>query len=222
MKIGTDGVLLGAWARLDHQPNSILDIGAGTGIIALMMAQRSIAQLIDGLEIDDSAYEQCVDNFENSNWSDRLFCYHATFEEFVEQMTDSSYDLILSNPPFFKSPKTGENLSSARKKARFTESLSTSDLIKGSSQLLSKKGRFNAIIPYDQVEGFIKIARTENLHLQRHTKIKGNPKSPIKRSLLQFGFEKLPLETNLLIIEIKRHQYTADYINLTKDFYLKM
>ena len=94
MKIGTDGVLLGAWSSLEKNPFSILDIGAGTGILSLMLAQRSRAQLIDAIEIDDQAYEQCVENFEQSPWGDRLFCYHASLEEFAEDIEDK-YDLII-------------------------------------------------------------------------------------------------------------------------------
>ena len=100
MKIGTDSVLLGAWASIKNNPFSILDIGAGTGVISLMLAQRSYAELIDAIEIDDSAYEQCVNNFEQSSWSDRLFCYHASLKEFNEEIEDK-YDLIISNPPFY-------------------------------------------------------------------------------------------------------------------------
>ena len=108
MKIGTDAVLLGAWTNLDSQPNSILDIGAGTGILALMMAQRSGAELIDAIEIDDAAYEQCVGNFEASDWGDRLFCYHASLDEFTEEIEDQ-YDLIISNPPFYTDTFKTEN-----------------------------------------------------------------------------------------------------------------
>ena len=100
MKIGTDGVLLGAWTSIKENPYSILDIGTGTGIIALQLAQRTDAETIDAIEIDDKAYEQAVENFENSDWGDRLFCYHASLEEFVAEI-DEKYDLIISNPPFF-------------------------------------------------------------------------------------------------------------------------
>jgi tRNA1Val (adenine37-N6)-methyltransferase len=96
MKVGTDGVLLGAWTPIENNPFSILDIGTGTGIIALMLAQRSNAEQIDALEIDEEAYEQSVDNF-NSPWGDRLFCFHAGLDEFVEEPEDE-YDLIISNP----------------------------------------------------------------------------------------------------------------------------
>src|SRR6056297_680625 len=146
MKIGTDGVLLGAWSSLEHEPDSILDIGTGTGLIALMLAQRSPALLIDALEIDEDAYEQAVDNFEQSNWGDRLFCYHAAFDEFVEEMEDEEkYELIISNPPFYAEDYTSENAS--RNKARFAEALPFSELLEGVSKLLHPQGEFSTIIP---------------------------------------------------------------------------
>src|SRR5690606_23546709 len=126
MKIGTDGILLGAWVEL-KDPYSILDIGAGTGVIGLMMAQRSDAGLIDAIEIDDDAYEQCVDNFENSPWNDRLFCYHASLNEFAEEMKDEEkYDLIISNPPFYTEVFKGSD--EVRNLARFADALPFEDL----------------------------------------------------------------------------------------------
>ena len=108
MKVGTDGVLLGAWASLEGNPRAVLDIGAGTGLIALMLAQRSQAESIDALEIDAGAFQQCVENFEDSPWSDRLFCYHCGLEEFAAEI-DESYDLILSNPPFYREEVSSGN-----------------------------------------------------------------------------------------------------------------
>lgn len=221
MKIGTDGVLLGAWTNLQHRPSSVLDIGSGTGVIALMMAQRSDAELIDALEIDEKAYEQCVENFENSPWNDRLFCYHAAFDEFVAEM-DEKYDLIISNPPFFESPKSEASLSSERKKARFNDSLPFKELVKGAAALLSEKGRFSVIVPYQDEEEFVNFALAEKLILQKVTRVKGNPESGLKRSLLQFGFQEKEVQEDELTIETKRHHYTPEYRELTKDFYLKM
>jgi len=110
MKVGTDGVLLGAWTPLTNNPYNILDIGTGTGIIALMLAQRSqaeylnlnsqMAQQIDAIEIDDDAFEQATDNFENSPWKERLYCYHAGLDEFLDEVKEE-FDLIVSNPPFY-------------------------------------------------------------------------------------------------------------------------
>ncbi|MGB7843961.1 MAG: methyltransferase, partial [Salinimicrobium sp.] len=146
MKVGTDGVLLGAWVSLADEPYSILDIGAGTGVIALMIAQRSSAELIDALEIDEDAYEQAVENFENSEWGDRLFCYHAAFDEFVEEMQEEEkYDLIVSNPPFYSADYSSGN--PKRDQARFADALPFGELLEGVSLLLSKKGKFSLIIP---------------------------------------------------------------------------
>ncbi|WP_235817900.1 tRNA1(Val) (adenine(37)-N6)-methyltransferase [Formosa haliotis] len=219
MKIGTDAVLLGAWTSLESRPFSILDIGAGTGVIALMLAQRSNAELIDAIEIDDEAYEQCVDNFENSPWGDRLFCYHASLEEFTEEIEDE-YDVIISNPPFYSEDYKTDN--NQRDLARFADALPFEHLIDSASILLSEAGVFNVIIPFKEEDYFIQLAAKKHLYPNKILHVKGNPSSEIKRSLIAFSFSELGPEINELIIETERHQYTEDYINLTKDFYLKM
>ncbi|MFD1017310.1 tRNA1(Val) (adenine(37)-N6)-methyltransferase [Winogradskyella rapida] len=219
MKIGTDGVLLGAWTSLDHRPFSVLDIGAGTGVLSLMIAQRSAAQNIEGLEIDDNAYEQCSENFENSPWADRLFCYHASLLEFVEEIEDR-YDLIICNPPFYSEDYKTENPS--RDLARFNDAMPFEHLIYAVVNLLSETGVFSVIIPHKEETNFIALAKTAGLFPQRKLHVKGNPDTAVKRSLIEFSFEEKTTETSELIIETARHQYTEDYINLTKDFYLKM
>lgn len=222
MKIGTDAVLLGAWVFLENELDSILDVGSGTGIIALMLAQRSFALTIDAVEIDNDAYEQTVTNFENSNWGDRLYCYHSSFQNFADEIAeeDETYDLIISNPPFYTDEFESKN--DARNKARFTTSLSFNELLKGVSKILSKKGKFAVIIPFKEEQVFVELAKENNLFLNRVCHVKGNPSSAFKRSLLEFSFEDKKLKKENLTIEIKRHQYTDKYINLTKDFYLKM
>jgi len=228
MKVGTDGVLLGAWTSLNNNPNSILDIGTGTGLIALQLAQRSDASTIDAIEIDDNAFEQAVENFENSDWSDRLFCYHASLQEFMQEI-DEQYDLIVSNPPFYTPtmsstffPKGEKDISDARKKARFYDSLPFENLIDSVSKLLSKNGAFSVIIPFKEEEKFIEIADKHLLFPNRICRVKGSPQSEIKRSLLEFSFHKDKIKSENLIIEIERHQYTADYSALVKNFYLKL
>ena len=219
MKVGTDGVLLGAWASLDRHPNAILDVGAGTGLIALQLAQRSSAELIDAIELDDSAYEQCVANFEASPWADRLFCYHAGFDEFVDEM-DEKYDLIVSNPPFYA--ETVSSGDGARDQARQGSSLPFEELVVGVAKLLSNDGVFSVIIPYKEEMEFTNLAITVGLYPRRITRVKGNPTAEIKRSLMEFGFSKVEVRTDELMIEIERHQYTQAYIDLTQAFYLKM
>lgn len=220
MKIGTDGVLLGAWCPIDNNPFSVLDIGAGTGILSLMLAQRSNAEQIDSLEIDEEAYEQCVENFENSPWSDRLFCFHAGLDEFVDEPEDE-YDIIISNPPFYSEDYKTD--SSQRDLARFQDALPFEDLIEAADLLLSENGIFAVIIPFKEEEKFIDLCAEAELYPVKVTRVKGSPITEIKRSLLAFKRYELPvLETDELVIETSRHQYTDEYIELTKDFYLKM
>lgn len=233
MKVGTDGVLLGSWVKVDCNPNSILDIGSGTGVIALMLAQRSnILPIaignIDAIEIDDDAYEQCVENFENSPWNDRLFCYHVSLQEFTDEVEDK-YDLIISNPPFYSptlaSPSLpkGENLLyNARRTARFNDAMPFEHLIESVSNLLSYEGKFSVIIPFKEEEYFIALASDVNLFPNSILRVKGSPVSEIKRSLIEFSFKAQKVNIEELIIETSRHQYTQEYIDLTKDFYLKM
>lgn len=219
MQIGTDGVLLGAWTSLGSQPDSILDIGAGTGIIALQLAQRSNAEVIDAIELDGNAYEQCFENFEASPWADRLFCYHAGLDEFTDEIEDT-YDLIVSNPPFYAEEVTSGD--SSRDKARQTSSLPFHELLEGVSKLLSETGIFSVILPFKEESNFVALAQKQSLFPNRITRVKGNPSTEVKRSLLEFGFSREHVKTNELIIELERHQYTDEYINLTKAFYLKM
>jgi tRNA1Val (adenine37-N6)-methyltransferase len=219
MKVGTDGVLLGAWVEIIPDVFSILDIGAGTGLIALIMAQRSNAEVIDAVELNGDAYEQTVNNFELSDWGDRLFCYHASLQEFTNEI-DDTYDLIISNPPFYTS--TYKDLPEGRAMARHSESLSYSDLLSGTAKLLSEIGSCAFIIPYTEEENFIEIAKSNKLFINRITRVKGTNEAPIKRSLLQFSFVEKPILTNELVIEIERHLYTNDYKKLVQDFYIKM
>jgi len=219
MKVGTDGVLLGAWASLHNVPESILDIGAGTGVIALQLAQRSIAETIDAIELDDDAYEQCVSNFEASPWGDRLFCYHAGFDEFVDEM-DGKYDLIVSNPPFYTEEVASG--SQSRDSARQNSSLPFEELVQGVSRFLTENGIFSVIIPFKEEDSFIALANKVGLFPMRITRVKGNPDSDFKRSLMEFNFNKKEPVIDDLVIETARHQYTEEYIKLTQAFYLKM
>ncbi len=221
MKVGTDGVLLGAWAPVDHDPFSILDIGAGTGLLALMLAQRCDAEQIEALEIDADAHEECVGNFENSPWNDRLFCFHASLDAFMEELEDEEYDLIVSNPPYHVEDYfSGDD---KRDAARFTASLPFEDLCEAASVLLSDEGIFCVIIPFSAEPHFISLARENELFPVKITRVKGTSTADIKRSLLAFSrtaVENYPIGE--LVIETARHQYTDDYVQLTRDFYLKM
>ena len=220
MKIGTDGVLLGAWTPIDNNPFSILDVGTGTGIIALMLAQRSAAEQIDALEIDEDAYEQATDNFENSPWNDRLFCFHAGLDEFVEEPEDE-YDIIVSNPPFYSEDFKSNN--EQRDLARFQDAMPFEQLIEAAALLLSEKGVFSVIIPFKEESTFLALAHKQELYPLKMTRVKGTPTSETKRSLLAFSRNcNADSTVEELIIETERHCYTPEYITLTKDFYLKM
>lgn len=220
MKVGTDSVLLGAWCPIVNNPKTILDIGSGTGILSLMLAQRTNSEQIDAIEIDEDAYEQCVENFENSLWNDRLFCFHADVEEFIDEPEDE-YDLIISNPPFYTEDFKTDNLQ--RDLARFQDALPFEILIETAALLLSENGVFSVIIPYKEETHFIELCAHYDLFPVKATRVQGNPTSEIKRSLLAFKrYELAILEADELIIETARHQYTLEYIELTQDFYLKM
>ncbi len=219
MKVGTDGVLLGAWCPIDNNSFSVLDIGSGTGILSLMLAQRTNAEQIDAIEIDEDAYEQCVENFESSPWGDRLFCFHAGLDEFVDEPEDE-YDIIISNPPFhtedYKTPNEQRDL------ARFTDALPFEELVEAAELLLSENGIFAVVIPFASEKKFIALAKDVDLHPFKITRVKGTPTTEIKRSLLAFSRTQKEIMIDELIIETARHQYTDEYTSLTKDFYLKM
>ena len=218
MKIGTDAVLLGAWAAVDHSPNSILDIGSGSGILALMLAQRSVAKLIDAIEIDSEAYEQCVLNFEQSPWGDRLFCYHASLKEFTEEI-EEKYDLIISNPPFYTDQFDTKD--KARNLARFENALPFDHLITSAKILLSDHGRFCVIVPYGEEDIFCALAKENQLFCNKKLRVRGQKNSEIKRSLMVFSFEEQSPKIEAIYLEDGRHNYSNAYREMTKEFYLK-
>ena len=222
MKIGTDGVLLGSWASpTAEDPNNILDIGSGTGLISLMLAQRYPSTYIEAVEIDDNAFEQTVENFENSPWGDRLFCYHASFQEFFDEVDEEKYDLIVSNPPFYNG--TNKTNSEQRNKARFEDALPFEHLLFGTSKLLSNEGNASFVIPIDQEEKFLTIAKKMHLFPSQIIHVQGNKKSKPKRSLVNLSFDKTEsIVIKKLTLEEERHVYTPEYKKLVEDFYLKL
>jgi tRNA1Val (adenine37-N6)-methyltransferase len=219
MKIGTDGVLLGAWVSLEHEPDFILDLGTGTGLIALQLAQRSTANTIDAVEIDANAFEQCIENFENSPWGDRLFCYHASAQEFAAEI-DETYDLIISNPPFYQ--EDYKSKTEARDLARFNEALPFNQLIGCVHALLADSGIFALILPFKEELSFIKMASEAGLFPKRICRVRGTFSSKTVRSLVEFSFRRTTPNEEELVIENSRHDYTEEYVNLVQDFYLKM
>ena len=219
MKVGTDGVLLGAWASLHHAPDTILDIGAGTGLISLMMAQRCSATAIDAIELHAGSFEECVYNFEASPWSDRLFCYHCGFEEFADEV-DDQYELILSNPPFFTEEVGSGNPS--RDQARQSWSLPPEVLLRGVTRLLAPNGMFCVVWPYRQESSFLQVARQFGLYPNRLTRVSGRPEAAIKRSLMALTFKACEPVEDTLNIEVRSGQYSEAYRELVNDFYLNL
>ena len=214
MKVGTDGVLLGSWVSC-KQANTILDIGCGTGLITLMLGQRNLIGNVTGIEIDKIASQEAQLNISNSDWEERIEIKHTSLQEFTSQL---KFDLIVSNPPFFPQNKSQQS----RDIARHTNRLSFEDLIDNAAKLLTKKGIFSVIIPKDSEEYFCKITATHKLYCNRVCYIKGNEVSEVKRVMMEFTFVISIILTEYLTIERSRHNYTDKYIQLCKDFYLKM
>ena len=219
MKVGTDAVLLGAWAKT-YGVRRILDIGTGTGVIALMLAQKCGASL-DAIEIDEVSCEEARDNVKNSPWSDRIRVHHISLQDF-SRMQDERYELIVSNPPYFNDslPATEES----RTKARHTVLLPFSDLVEGASKLLAREGKFCVILPPREGEKFRELAAAKGLHLTRITRVKTTPEKPEKRWLMQFAFTPKPqVSESTLVIEkdnLNAQHYTEEYRELTKEYYL--
>jgi tRNA1Val (adenine37-N6)-methyltransferase len=214
-KVGTDGVLLGAVANVDGV-GKILDIGSGTGLIALMLAQRCNAEIV-AIEPDYESYVQARDNIGNCKWSTRIKIENCDLQSYTG---NEKFDLIVTNPPFFKDSLKNPDL--RKSSARHTDSLSSADLLSGVARLLNDIGIFQVIMPY--VEGTILIAEAHRVGLFCNSilKIRPLPTSEIKRLILTFGREKaIPVEKFLTIEKGKRHEFTEDYINLTRNFYLK-
>ena len=216
MKVGTDGILLGAWANVSNARN-ILDIGTGTGLIALMLAQRTSAK-IHGIEIEEKAFIEAVNNVKLSPWDNRINIQHVSFQEFVETNI-LKFDAIVSNPPYFdNSLKPKNNL---RGKARHTETLTCSELIAGVDKLLASEGCFNVILPTKRAIDFISQARASALFLKRLKTVKPNEKKETNRYLMEFQKKKTTLqESSLTIYKNEVAEYSDDYKMLTKDFYL--
>ena len=218
MKVGTDGVLLGAWTPVKSSVR-ILDIGTGTGLVALMLAQRSTAS-ITALEIDEVAAAQATENINRSPWKNRIEVIQQDFKHYSSKNGISKFDTIVSNPPYFNaSSKCSDE---QRNKARHNDSLTYEELLAGVSGLLSQEGAFTIVIPMDVGEQIKTLAHKYGLYPSRQLFIITKPGGTPKRTLISFRFTKQTCETEELLTETSRHQYSEKYIELTQDFYLKM
>ncbi len=216
MKVGTDGVLLGAWVTIKNV-RKILDIGTGTGVIAMIMAQRSKAE-ITGIEIEENAAREARTNVKNSIWNDRIKIYNISLQEFAQSSNDL-FDLIICNPPFFINSKKSSN--PGLSVAKHNDLLSLNDLAGMSASLLGPDGTLAVILPVKEAGQFIEIATLKNLYLCRATEVKPkNFKKPI-RLLMEFSRNKKEPERSYLTIHNDDGSgFTEQYKSLTKEFYL--
>ncbi|HPF50006.1 MAG TPA: methyltransferase [Draconibacterium sp.] len=215
MKVGVDGVLLGAWADVSGAER-ILDVGAGTGLIALMLAQRSKAR-ITAIEIETLAAKEAQENLNDSPWLDRVEVLHSSFQEYAKSTTDK-FDLIVSNPPYFS--RASKAASDERTLARHNDSLRFEELIFYSSGLLNEKGSLAIIIPSEAFEELNKNAITHKLCLKRITQIRPKPSKKVNRALAQWSVIEQQAKIQELCIYEEGGSFTRDYIDLTRDFYL--
>ena len=216
MKVGTDGVLLGAWTDVSHSCR-LLDIGTGTGLIALMLAQRCPKASITAIDIDAEAVEQARENVLLSPWSDRV---EVALQDICKYLTDKHFDTIVSNPPYFIDSLKCPN--DQRNTARHTDTLDAERLLESVARLLTDDGRFSIILPAEQTDLLIQTAYAQGLYPSRKTAVITRPGLSPKRILMEFQKTKEAFQPDELIIELERHVYSEGYIALTKDFYLKM
>lgn len=221
MKVGTDGVLLGAWMNIPAQCEKALDIGTGSGVIALMAAQRTSntnsKPHIFAIDIDPPSVEEASANFQNSPWRERLSCIHSPLEEYFPP---EKFDMIFTNPPFFDNSLEAPD--ARRNRARHTKSLSFDHLVEGVCRLLKEGGQLSIILPSEEGKIFIKKGIDAKLHLCRLCKVRTTPKKEPKRYLMEFVFGDTPVskvEEQLLTIQ-EGSCFTEEYKNLTRDFYL--
>ena len=218
MKVGTDGVLLGAWTNILNA-HYVLDIGTGTGLIALMLAQRCGA-VIDAIDIDKDACEQAKENVAASPFNKQIHVYHTPLAEYIP-LEGRRYNLIVSNPPYFvNSLKCPDK---KRQTARHTDTLPLSELLQKCRQLLTTDGRLALILPYEQKERLLELSQEAYFYLLRETDVCPTPKSQPKRVLVELAVQ--PVEhpqSNLLTIEQERHCYTEEFQAMVRDFYLKL
>ncbi len=217
MKVTTDACLFGAWNASLHevvQAKNILDIGAGTGLLSLMLAQKSTST-IHAVEMDASAFQQCQENFAASAWSNSLHVHHSTIQEFESNHT---FDFIISNPPFFQddlqSPDDKRNL------ALHSTHLDFPTLLYSINRLLDASGHFSILLPFHRQAQFVALAATQNFHLHQMVQVKQTPKHAGFRSMLLFGRTKKEMKVEELTIKNAAHNYTDAFVEMLKDYYL--
>ena len=224
MKVNTDGVLLGAAMTILPSDGTMLDVGTGTGTIALMAAQRFLDCArndkirIDAIDIDEASASEAAANFRNSPWNSSLIAHHCPLEEFAA-FADTRYDLIFSNPPYFEDSLTApdERKSAAR---HTSDGLSYRDIFEFAKDRLSEDGRVSLVLPADQEAALTRYARMCGFHLFRILRVRTVPRKAPSRIIAEFSRERCldPVEELLTIQD--EGKYTQEYLSLTRDFYL--
>ena len=222
LKVGTDGVLLGAWCgndiRVSYGPQTqkILDVGTGTGLIALMLAQRTNAR-VTAIEINEDACTDASNNFRQSPWKDQLELYLMDFNEY-SRIETGKFDLIVSNPPYFK--QSLKSADYAVSLARHDVTLSFEQLIDGAKNLLNAEGRLAVILPYETFDDFRETARLAGFYLARKTSVIPKVGRAPKRVLLEFSVRQVYPQTDELVILMEDGRYSDQFSKLTGEFYL--
>lgn len=222
MKIGTDGVLLGAWANIS-QASSILDIGTGTGLLTLMAAQRNLKASIYAIEIEQQAYKQASENINNSNWNKRLTIVHQSIQSYVKKPHIPQYDSIISNPPYFEIETNYSIKNKARRQARSTDGLSFKTLLDCAFNLLKPSGNFSVILPTQEGYSFIALAVKKNFYVKQLIDVIPRVGKNANRLLIELVKKPTNCKENTLIIRSSgkgNHDYTSDFEALHKDFLL--
>lgn len=217
-KVGTDGVLLGAWVKLTETDNHILDVGTGSGLIALMLAQRGTpGTKIDAIDIAPADIQQARENVSRSPWPERITVHHTAVQDFIPV---NRYELIVSNPPYFERSLLPPD--KLRTIARHTHNLPFPEFLSHASRLLAEKGRLAVILPYSEGLKVTDLAQNEDLHVVRKTEFRSRAEKPVERLLIEFSREKHEAEKSELVLYAKGNAWSQDYKRLTREFYLKI
>ncbi len=210
-RVGTDGVLLGAMCNVKNA-KKILEIGTGTGLISLMLAQRNVSAKISAIDINENAVKLASENFRNSIFNENLKVELKDFKNFE---TNENFDLVVCNPPFFE-----ENASAKDVLARQQVELNFRNLVEKSTEIITKKGILSIILPSEAATDVKSLAEEFNLYLVREINIYGIEGGNLKRNILEFSLAQKPLEISDFVIEKKPREYSDQYLNLTKNFHV--
>jgi tRNA1Val (adenine37-N6)-methyltransferase len=219
MKVTTDGCLFGAINAKYLMPNvkRILDIGTGTGLLSLMIAQKNNTAIIDAVEIDEQAANQAAFNFQASPWRDKLHMHHSFIQQF---QSVAKYDLIISNPPFFNNDLKSDD--AKRNLALHSSDLNLEELLAVIKNNLTNDGKFSVLLPYHRSEYFETLCLKENFYAAKKILVKQTPHHNYFRSILLFSRKKQSLENNEIIIKDEFNDYTNEFKNLLEDYYLHL